>query len=60
MNVADIISAGQKQSEDAEKEGRGSEGKGNHESVKYNVALYCYMWINEAFEFDDIAAARKF
>jgi len=56
--VADII-AGQKQSDDAEKEGKGCEGKGNHESVKHNVALYCCMWINEAFEFDDIAAARK-
>jgi len=59
VNVADIISAGQKQSGDAEKEGRGSEGKGIHVNVKHNVALCYCMWIIKAFEFDDIAAARK-
>jgi hypothetical protein len=41
VNVADIISAGQKQSDNTEEEGRGNEGKGNHENVKRDVAL-CY------------------
>jgi len=59
VNVADIISAGQKQSDNAEEEGRGNEGKGNHESVKRDVALCYGMWITEDFESDDMAAASN-
>jgi len=57
--LADIVSAGQKQNGDAEKEGRSNEWKGIHERVKHNVALCCCLWIIDAFEFDYIAAARK-
>lgn len=59
MNVADIISAGQKQSGEAEKEDRGNEGKGIHESVKHNMALCYCMWNIESFEFDDICSSEK-
>jgi hypothetical protein len=58
VDVEDIINAGRKQSDNEEEEGRGNEGKGNHESVKHNVALCYCMCITEASEFDDIAAAR--
>jgi hypothetical protein len=59
VNVAVIINAGRKQSDNEEEEGRGNGGKGNHESVKHNVALSYCMCITEAFEFDDIAVTRK-
>lgn len=49
VNVADIIIAGQKQSDNAEEEGRGREGKGNHESVKGDVALCHGMWMTGDF-----------
>ena len=59
VDVADIISAGQKQCDNAEEEGRGNEGRGNHESVKHSVALGCCTWITEAFVYNDTAVARK-